>query len=259
MTTAELETIAKTLRDARSSATPCPPVRTAIGDGGLEAAYAIQEINLAHWSKTHRRVGHKVGFASRFSQRQAILEEPIYGALFADMAFSDGDEIELDCFCDVKVEVELAIVLAADITETEPIYSDVVRAIAFVLPAIEIVDPRIKGWDITPVDAVADNAGAAGFVLGGCPRGIGALDVSALPSVLRTGDDVVSESGGEMFKAHPITTALWIARRQARLGRGLKAGEVIMAGALGPPVSVKRGERITAEIAQVGSVEFVFV
>jgi hypothetical protein len=33
LTTSQIEAIAKTLRDARSGATACPPVRTAIGTG----------------------------------------------------------------------------------------------------------------------------------------------------------------------------------------------------------------------------------
>ena len=56
------------------------------------------------------------------------------------------------------------------------IASDVMRATDFVVAAIEIVDSRIKDWNISIVDTVADNASSGMFVLGGSPKRLRDID-----------------------------------------------------------------------------------
>ena len=52
------------------------------------------------------------------------------------------------------------------------------RAVEFVVPAIEVVDSRIADWDISIFDTVADNASSGLFVTGGAPRSL--LDIDDL-------------------------------------------------------------------------------
>lgn len=254
----ELATVAKILREAREKVIPCAPVRDYFSGLSLQPAYNVQDINVTIWTKKYRCVGYKVAFASRLSQREANLPEPVYGTLLSDMAYAEGDEIDHAQFCHPKVETELALVMAQDVTEQDVTYADVCRAIAFVLPAVEIVDPRIKNWDITPIDAVAYNAGAAAFVLGGCPRKLENLDLQNLSASLQIDSEIVSRSGNARFIAHPLSTVLWVARRLAQLGQSLKTGDIIMAGALGPPVDIHPGSRVTATVDGVGTFNFDF-
>ena len=57
------------------------------------------------------------------------------------------------------MEVEVAVVLGADLDKGEHCVVDVIRAVDYVLPALEIVDSRIAGWDMNIVDMIADKRG----------------------------------------------------------------------------------------------------
>jgi 2-keto-4-pentenoate hydratase len=69
-----------------------------------------------------------------------------------------------------KIEAEVAFLLDHDIDVDAPTVADVLRAVAYAMPAFEIVGSRITNWDIGIVDTVADNASSGLFVLGGPVR-----------------------------------------------------------------------------------------
>src|SRR3546814_6039271 len=66
----------------------------------------------------------------------------------------------------------------------------------YLLPAIEIVDSRIAGWDITIVDTIADNASAGLFVLGASPKLLTDIDLAAVTVVLSRDGETVSTGVG---------------------------------------------------------------
>jgi 2-keto-4-pentenoate hydratase len=55
-----------------------------------------------------------------------------------------------------------------------------------------------------------------------------------------------------------MRSALWLARTLAAAGEPLRAGDLVLTGALGPMVSVKRGEAYRARISDLGSVAVRF-
>ncbi len=85
------------------------------------------------------------------------------------MAVPDGAEIGLGRLLQPRVEAEVAFVLGADLPDDRVTTADLLRAVDHLLPAIEIVDSRVAGWDISIVDTVADNASSGLFVLGTTP------------------------------------------------------------------------------------------
>jgi 2-keto-4-pentenoate hydratase len=135
--------------------------------------------------------------------------------------------------------------------------AEMVRAVAFALPALEIVGSRIAAWNIRFVDTVADNASSCAFVLGNTPVPLAGLDLRLAGMVMECRGEQVSLGAGAACLGHPLNAAVWLANRMATLGQGLKAGDVILTGALGPMVPIQPGQTYETRIGQLGSVRAV--
>lgn len=246
---------ASTLRQARLHRTPVPPASAKFGLSELADAYRVAEINTAARVAEGRRiVGKKIGLTAKAVQQQLGVDQPDFGVLFDDMEFLHGADIPTERLIQPKVEAEVAFVVERDIDGEAPTYGEFLNGLAYALPALEIVDSAITDWKITLFDTVADNASSGLYVLGDQPVTIGALSLGDLGMAMTSGGETVSVGTGAACLGHPLRAAYWLARTMAAQGQGLKAGEVILSGALGPMVPVQAGDLIDAHIAALGRV-----
>ena len=153
-----------------------------------------------------------------------------------------------------RVEAEVAVVLSRSVDDPDATLEDVEAAIDHLLPAIEVVGSRIADWKISLLDTVADNASSGMFVLGTTPVSPQSVDLEAARMALEVDGQVASEGSGAACLGHPYNAALWLARRMAREGTPLQAGDVVMTGALGPMVDLKPGTHVVATIDGLGTV-----
>ena len=255
----KIQALAASLRCAAESGEAIAPIRGQIDSEDIDSAYAIQQANTEHWLQAGRRlVGRKIGLTSRSVQKQLGVDSPDFGMLFAAMALGDGEEVALARVMQPKVEAEVALVLERDLTEPDCNLAELIRATAYVLPAIEIVASRIANWDIKLVDTVADNASSGLFVLGAEPKRLAGLDLRLAGMVMQRRGEPVSLGAGAACLGNPLNAAVWLARTMVRVGNPLRAGDVIMTGALGPMVTVAPGDVIDVRIGGLGSVRAVF-
>lgn len=262
--TAAVQEAARRLAEAARTGTPCPPVRDLVGATDVEGAYAVQTVNRdAAIAAGRRVVGRKIGLTAPAVQRQLGVDRPDFGYLFADMDVSAEDEVDPARLLQPKIEAEVAFELGADLDG--PIDLDGVRAaVRRVIPALEIVDSRIAGWDITFGDTVADNASSGLFVLG--PGGVdvsGAseldgLDLPAAEMTLTLDAEPVSSGTGAACLGNPLSALFWLAQAAHRHGDPLRAGQIVLSGALGAMVPVRPGVRVEAAISGVGEVSCRF-
>lgn len=248
-----VDDLARRLREADASGVPIPPIRDEVAD--IEMAYAIQAVNTEHALASGRRlVGRKIGLTSAVVQHQLGVDQPDFGALFADMCFTDGEAVPVDRIVQPRAEVEIALVLAADIDQERPTVVDVIGAVAYALPAIELVGSRIADWDIQITDTVADNASSGLFVLGTRPVALDGFDHRLCGMVMEIDGAEASLGAGAACLGNPINAALWLARTMVANGTPLAAGDVLMTGALGPMVPIRAGQVVEGRIDGLGVV-----
>jgi 2-keto-4-pentenoate hydratase len=247
--------VAAVLRTARATRTPVAPVSSTHGIEGLEAAYAVADLNTqARLAEGQRIVGLKVGLTSKAVQEQLGVDQPDFGVLFDDMEYLSGQDVPTNRLMQPKIEAEIAFVVGSDLAGTTPSYAEFLACLVHALPALEIVDSAIADWKIRLVDTVADNASCGVYVLGDQPVLLGQLSLGDLGMCLTKNGTTASVGTGSACLGHPLRAAYWLACTMAARGQGLKAGQVILSGALGPMVPVAAGDHIHAQIGALGSV-----
>lgn len=191
-------------------------------------------------------------------QQQLGVNQPDFGTLLDSMEISDGETIAWPRLMQAKCEAEVALVLEHDLDREQIVLSDLLAATAYVLPAIEVVGSRIADWNISILDTIADNASAGLYVLGQRPVKLGELDLRLAGMVMERRGEPVSFGVGAACLGHPLNAALWLARTLVEAGTPLRAGDVVLSGALGPMVSVAPGDVFEARIQGLGSVRACF-
>lgn len=256
----DIQRAADVLRAAYDTGTPCPPLRgDLLPEGDVATAYAVQRAQVERWTAEGRRpVGAKIGLTNPVVQKALGVFQPDFGVLFADMAVPDGAEVAPGRVLQPRVEAEIAFVLGADLPHEQVTVVDVIRATDHLLPAIEIVGSRVANWDISIVDTVADNASSGLFVLGTSPRRVADVDLRLCGAVLEHDGEPVSVGAGAACLGNPAHAVAWLAETLARAGRPLRAGDVVLSGALGPMVPVTPGAAYEARISGLGSVRTCF-
>ncbi|MFE1128978.1 2-keto-4-pentenoate hydratase [Streptomyces albidoflavus] len=250
---------ARRLLRAAADRVPCPPVRDLIGRDDVRAAYAVQELLTARRLAAGGRVtGRKIGLTSPSVQRQLGVHQPDFGVLFADMSVEDGGQVPAGELLQPKVEAEIAFVLGADLAEGPLDDARIRQAVAHAVPALEIVDSRIAGWDISFGDTVADNGSSALYVLGAQARPLSEFEPVEAGMVLERHGERVSSGDGAACLGDPLRALGWLARTAREFGDPLRAGQVVLSGALGPMVPAVAGDVFTATIGGLGSVSVRF-
>jgi 2-keto-4-pentenoate hydratase len=250
---------AQRLQAAADSGIPCAPVRDLIGSDDVDAAYAVQqELAKARQAAGGHVKGHKIGLTSPAVQAQLGVDRPDFGLLFDDMAVPHGDVIDITRLLQPKIEAEIAFVLAADIEDRAVTGEQVRAAVDYACAALEIVDSRVAGWDITLGDTVADNASSGLYTLGQIRLGLDRLEPADVTMTMTLDGELVSQGTGDACLGDPLNALAWLARVAIDVGTPLRAGQVILSGALGPMVAVPPGAHFEAQITGLGSVEAIF-
>lgn len=248
--------IAAALIEAARQRSAIEPLTNAYPGLDAETAYCVQD------AVVHARVeagsvvvGAKLGLTSEAKQRQMNVAEPIYGWLTDDMQLDTGEALDCSRYIQPRCEPEVAFLLADDLAGPHVLAAHVLAATALVFPAIDVLDSRFAGYRFTGSDVVADNASSAGFVLGGQgldPRGV---DLRLVGCVFERNGRLVATAAGAAVLGHPAASIAWLVRRLAARGRGLLAGQVVMAGALTEAIAVGPGDTVVARFDRLGTAE----
>ena len=236
------------------------PLTNRHADITIADAYRIQQRMLARRLEAGERVvGKKIGVTSAAVMNMLGVYQPDFGYMLDGMIVAQGESIAMSTLIQPKAEGEIAFILKRDLMGPGLSNADVLAATECVMPCFEIVDSRIRDWKIKIQDTVADNASCGVFVLGDRlvdPRG---LDLVTCGMVLEKNGEVVVTGAGAATMASPLNAMAWLANTLGRLGVPLKAGEVVLSGALGAMVPVKAGDNLRVAIGGIGGCSVRFV
>ena len=232
-------------------------------------SYAIQQAwTRLKLARGRRLRGHKIGLTSRVMQVQSRIDEPDFGALFDDMFFDSGAAVPVGRFILPRVEVELGFVLSQPLMlapdEPPPTVERVLAATEYVVPALEIIDARIEQFDrVSKVprrvfDTIADNAASAGVVTGGRRIRPNSVDLRWCGALLGKNGSIEESGLAAAVLDHPANGIAWLAKKLARFGEGLAAGEFVLAGSFTRPVAATGGDVFEVDYGPLGRVDIRF-
>jgi 2-oxo-3-hexenedioate decarboxylase len=252
----EASQIAEVLASAERDRKELNPFTDEHPDLDVQTAYDAQ------WAGIERRlaagerlVAAKLGLTSKAKQRVMNVDAPLYGWVTDRMLLPYGEPVELSRFIHPRVEPEIAFLLARPVAAPATVTS-VLAATEAVFAAVDVLDSRYENFRFKLPDVVADNASAAGFLLG--PRAVPPADLEdlrLLGCVLRVNGDVVTTAAGAAVMGHPAASVAWLVNRLAERGQTLDAGMLVFSGGLTEPVPLQVGTSVTAEIDQLGTIE----
>ena len=250
---------AKLLLQARAEKVPRASIVESCQIGSLEQAYSAQQ----QWQQLslergERIAGYKLGVSNPKAQAALGLNGPLQGVLMGGAQYQAGATLPYADFLAPRAEIEVAMIFAKELSDPELDRSQLVAALHAVVPALEICDSAIAGWPKTLFDAVADNLSSGGYLLGKPQPNSTCMDVSTLTATLEINGEQVAEGNTGSAMGDPIEACLWLVRDVLRKGGSIKAGDIILTGALSGLHPIAAGDQLTLRMGALGEVSCSF-
>lgn len=256
----DLEKAAVALFQAQKNVKGIGPLTQDMPDLTIGEAYEIQIINIKRQLAAGRKViGKKIGLTSLGMQRLLNVFEPDYGILLDDMLVTSGGSIDISQMISPKVECEIAFILKKDLPGPDVKVSDVLNAVSYVAPALEIVDSRVANWKIKLPDTIADNASSGRLVIGSNAFDVQSFDLANLGMYHLKNGELCNSAAGIEVMGNPVNAVAWLANKLSEFKMPIKAGEIILSGAFAAAIEANKGDRFEAHFDRMGWVEVGFI
>ncbi len=257
MSTINFQEIADSLRTARLEKTPIAPPSTTWPELDADGGFAVQKIS-TEYAVAHgdRLVGYKLGNIAKVMQDAFGLDQPDYGHLLASQTAYENTALDLGNYIEPFVELEPAFVLRRDLRGPNITVVDVINAVEYAMPAIEIIDSRVKDWAIELPDTLADNGSVGAVIVGGTPRRINEVDLRDTRGVLRFNDREVISGTTANILGNPLAAVAWLVNRLAEYDVVLEAGHLILPGSCLKAVPMREAGHWSGTFEGWGTVEF---
>ena len=259
MEESRIRILADMLLAAEASKKPIAPLTETNPGITVEDAYRVQ-LRILEVKKSAGQivVGKKIGLTSLAMQAMLGVKEPDYGHLLNGMVVMEGEKISAADLIAPRVEGEIAFVLKEDLKGPGATLTEVIRCAEGIIPALEIIDSRVRDWKIKLPDTVADNASSARIVLGGVLTPPASIDLRTVGMVMEKNGEILATAAGAAVLGHPANAVAWLANKLAVYGIPLRKGEVILSGSLTAAAPVAAGDFFRADFGLLGDVKIKF-
>ena len=252
--------LAQELYNADLGRNPIQAITERYPDISYEEAYKVQLIGMKlRLADGHVIVGKKIGLTSKAMQNALGVFEPDYGYITDKMMAFEGEPISMASLILPKIEPEIAFILKSDLSGPGVTVADVLQATAGVMPAIEIIDSRVKDWKIKIQDTIADGASIGRIIVSGKLSPVDEIDLRFTGLVLEKSGEVVATAAGAAVLGHPANAVAWLANKLSQYGMKLEAGDIVMSGSLTAACQVASGDNIRATFDRIGSISARFI
>ncbi|WP_166418767.1 2-oxo-hept-4-ene-1,7-dioate hydratase [Cochlodiniinecator piscidefendens] len=232
---------------------------------GMDDAYEVQNaIYRQKCAEGRNVIGWKIGLTSKAMQYALNIDIPDSGILFDDMAFENGATVPKGRFIQPRIEAEIAFVMKSSVGGSDVTRDDIIAAVDYVTPSIEILDTRIQRVDPvtgkarTVFDTISDNAANAGIVLGDERNALDSFDLRWVGALTFRNGEIEETGLGAGVLNDPIESVVWLAQRMAQYGQSIEPGQIILSGSFIRPVECPPGSKIHADFGTFGSVSINF-
>ncbi|MCI9888402.1 fumarylacetoacetate hydrolase family protein [Micrococcales bacterium 31B] len=247
--------LAEELAQADREHTVIPRITARYPEATVEDSYAIQGVWRDRMIAAGRTlVGRKIGLTSKAMQQATGITEPDYGVMFDDTVHPSGVVIDTSKYSNVRIEVELAFVLAKPLEGPDCTLDDVLAAVDYVVPALEVLNSHIELEGRTIVDTISDNAAYGAMVLGETKKRVDEVDLRWVPGVLSKNGEIEETGVAAGVLGHPATGVAWLANKFHQHGARLEAGEIILAGSFTRPMWVAAGDEVLCDFGPMGTI-----
>ena len=193
-----------------------------------------------------KALGWKLAFGGPAAMERLKINAPLVGFLMADAVVSSGSKISLAGWTKPAAEPEVTVYIGKDLGPDAD-RQTVQAAIAGLGAAIEVADVDHPSEDVE--GTLARDIYQRHLILGECDAAYAGGVLSGLRArVERNGAVMADTSDLEALTGELITIVGHVAELLSFFGEKLRAGEIIIAGSITPPIWVQAGERLGFEL-----------
>ena len=215
---------------------------------GTRAMVALQRRRVAAGAG---RLGWKAAFGSPSGLAALGLDRPLVGFLTRDRQLVPGATVSVEGWTRPMLEAEIAVHIGRDLP-LAPEGPVVEEAIAGLSAAIELADVDPPPSDV--VEILSGNIFHRYVVVGDLhAERRDATDVRATVSRHRV--EVARTDDPQALTGRLLDVVTSMAETLAQVDERLLAGDVIITGAVVPPLEIEPGDRLTVELAGLGALE----
>ncbi len=253
----QIQALGVELYDHLSNRTTMAPLTERFADITVEDAYHISRafLDARLTQGGERLIGKKIGVTSPAVQEMLGVYQPDFGFL-TDAMLCQGS-VDTASLIAPRAEAEIAFRMARPLKGPGVTPQDVLDATESVMACFEIVDSRVRDWQIRIQDTVADNASCGVFVLGEArsPEG---LNLAELEAVVTKNGEPLSRGLGSSVQGAPENAVAWLVNTLGEFGIPFEAGEIVLSGSLVPLAPAVKGDVFHMSAAGLGEAEVRF-
>lgn len=204
-----------------------------------------------------RRIGWKVGFGAPAAKERLKIDRPLIGFLLDRAVLPEGATVSLKGWIKPVAEPEIAVEFGRDVPATAS-EREAAQCIAAIGPAIELADIDGPMDDLESI--LAGDIFQRHVIFGprkqvSLPGGLSGL----AGAVIRNGQPVDVPADLEANTGRILETIRQVAGTLAAFGEVLRAGDVVIAGSVTPPLMLGADDRtLTWELRPIGRIAVNF-